>query len=83
MAELSAAAHVGVASERDVLLATKLHVPRRQPGFLLRPRLARALDEGLAGRLILVCAPAGSGKTALLADWVRSGGPLLVPPAAR
>ena len=68
MAELSAAAHSGVAaSERDVLLATKLHVPRPQPGFVARPRLVQALDEGLARRLILVCAPAGFGKTALLA----------------
>ena len=36
--------------------------------------LVEALDEGLARRLILVCAPAGFGKTALLADWVRRGG---------
>ena len=72
MAELSAAAHSGVAaSERDVLLATKLHVPRQQPGFVARPRLVHALDEGLARRLILVSAPAGSGKTALLAGWAR------------
>jgi len=56
-----------------VLLATKLHVPGQQPGFVARPRLAEALDEGLARGLILVCAPAGSGKTALLADWARRG----------
>jgi len=56
-----------------VLLATKLHVPRPQPGFVARPRLVRALDEGLARRLILVCAPAGSGKTVVLADWAPSG----------
>ena len=62
-----------VASGPDVLLATKLHVPRPRPGFVPRPRLAGALDEGLARRLILVCAPAGSGKTALLAGWARSG----------
>src|SRR5262249_62359707 len=61
------------APEQDVLRATKLHVPRLQPGFVYRPRLAEALDEGLARRLILVCAPAGSGKTALLAHWARSG----------
>ena len=74
MAELSAAAPAGVAaSERDVLLATKLHVPRPRKGFVARPRLVGALDEGLAGRLILVCAPAGFGKTALVADWARSG----------
>jgi LuxR family maltose regulon positive regulatory protein len=34
-----------------------------------RPRLAGALGGGL----VLVCAPAGFGKTALLADWLRSG----------
>ena len=60
-------------AERDVLLATKLHVPARQAGLVLRPRLAGGLDEGLAQGLILVCAPAGYGKTVLLADWVRSG----------
>ena len=74
MAEPSAAAPAGVAgSGPDVLLATKLHVPRPQPGFVPRPRLAEALGEGLARRLILVCAQAGSGKTALLADWAPSG----------
>ena len=71
MPEPPAAAPVGVAaSEQDVLLATKLHVPGPRPGFVARPRLAGAL----AGGLVLVCAPAGFGKTALLADWLRSGG---------
>ena len=55
----------------DGLLATKLYLPRLQPGFLARPRLAEGLDEGLARGLVLVCAPAGFGKTALLADWAR------------
>ncbi len=74
MAEPPAVASAGVAaSERDVLLATKLHVPGPRPGFVARPRLVGALGEGLARGLVLVCAPAGFGKTALLADWVRSG----------
>jgi LuxR family maltose regulon positive regulatory protein len=55
------------------LLATKLHVPRPVPGFVARPRLAGQLSSGLATGLILVCAPAGSGKTSLVADWVRGG----------
>ena len=59
--------------ERDVLLATKLHVPALQAGLVLRPRLAGRLYEGLAQGLVLVCAPAGYGKTVLLAEWVRSG----------
>jgi LuxR family maltose regulon positive regulatory protein len=74
MAELPAPAPVGAAaSERDVLLATKLHVPQPQPGFVGRVRLVSALEEGLAQQLVLICAPPGAGKTALLADWARSG----------
>ena len=60
-------------SERDVLLAAKLHVPGPRPGFVPRPRLAGRLDEGLARGLVLVCAPAGYGKTTLLAGWARHG----------
>ncbi len=58
---------------QDVLLATKLHVPRPQPGVVPRPRLAQQLDEGLGRGLVLVCAPAGYGKTVLLADWAQRG----------
>ena len=61
-------------SGQDALLATKLHVPRPRPGFVPRQRLAEALGEGLARGRVLVCAPAGFGKTALLADWARGGG---------
>ena len=71
MAEPPAAAPVGVAAAgQDVLLATKLHVPGPRPGFVPRPRLTGKLAPGL----VLVCAPAGFGKTTLLADWLRSGG---------
>ena len=74
MTEPPAAARLGIAAaERDVLLATKLHVPDPRPGFVPRPRLADRLDEGLGRGLVLVCAPAGSGKTALLAGWARCG----------
>jgi LuxR family maltose regulon positive regulatory protein len=62
------------APERDVLLATKLHMPASRPDLVPRPRLAGRLDEGLARGLVLVCAPAGYGKTVLLADWARRGG---------
>src|SRR5215471_12689261 len=58
----------------DALLATKLHVPRPQPGFVPRPRLVEAVGAGLARGRVLVCAPAGFGKTALLADWARGDG---------
>jgi LuxR family maltose regulon positive regulatory protein len=54
---------------RDVLLTTKLHRPRTRPGFVPRPRLAGRLAHTRGGELTLVCAPAGFGKTALVADW--------------
>ena len=74
MAEPPPAAPTGAAaSGQDLLLATKLHVPGPQPGFVTRPRVAETLGEGLAQGLALVCAPAGFGKTALLAHWARSG----------
>ena len=56
------------------MLATKLHLPRLQPGLIPRPHLTEALGDGLAGALTLVSAPAGFGKTALLADWIRREG---------
>jgi len=62
------------APEQDVLLATKLHFPGPRPDLVARQRLTARLDEGLAGGLVLVCAPAGYGKTVLLADWARRAG---------
>src|SRR4029453_7544482 len=58
-------------AERDALLATKLHAPRPRPGFVLRPRLLEHLQEGMGQQVVLVCTPAGFGKTSLLADWAR------------
>src|SRR5215218_9757026 len=55
----------------DALLATKLHIPHTRPGFVVRPRLVDRLAPAHEGELTLVCAPAGFGKTALLADWAR------------
>src|SRR5436190_5580905 len=75
MADPPAAAPAGITmSGQDVLLATKLNVPRPQPGFVPRRRPAEALGDGLARGRVLVCAPAGFGKTALLANWGRGGG---------
>jgi LuxR family maltose regulon positive regulatory protein len=64
----------GGAAELDALLATRLHVPRTRRGLVARPRLVDRLTEGLEGELAVVCAPAGFGKTALLADWIRRSG---------
>ncbi len=51
------------------LLVTKLRLPRPPADFVARRRLLDRLDEGLERELTLVSAPAGSGKTSLLADW--------------
>src|SRR4029077_1410362 len=64
----------GAVRGRDALLATKLYVPRGPAGFVARSRLTVPLGDGPAGRTVLVCAPAGVRKTALLAAWA-SGGP--------
>src|SRR5215216_3064292 len=53
------------------LLATKLFVPRPRPDLVPRPRLLARLDAGLdPGRCSLLSAPAGAGKTSLLAAWL-------------
>lgn len=52
------------------LLATKLFAPRWRRGLVLRPRLVAQLDQGTGRPLTLVCAPAGFGKTTLLAEWL-------------
>ncbi len=58
------------------ILATKLYIPPPRPGIVPRPHLIERLDEGLAkgGRLTLVSAPAGFGKTTLVSEWMASCG---------
>ncbi len=53
-----------------LLLETKLYVPRSPRGLVPRPRLSERLDRGTASKLMLVSAPAGFGKTSLLAEWL-------------
>ena len=52
------------------LLETKLFLPPPRPGLVARPRLRERLHRGLVAKLTLVSAPAGFGKTTLLADWI-------------
>jgi LuxR family transcriptional regulator, maltose regulon positive regulatory protein len=52
----------------DVLIESKLHAPRARSEWVERPALAHDLDStGI--KLVLVGAPAGYGKTTLLAQW--------------
>ncbi|CAN5289845.1 LuxR C-terminal-related transcriptional regulator [soil metagenome] len=52
------------------LIATKLYLPKPRRGLVARPRLLERLRRGSDSRLTLVSAPAGFGKTTLLADWL-------------
>ncbi|TDB70889.1 LuxR C-terminal-related transcriptional regulator [Micromonospora sp. KC721] len=55
------------------LLASRLTPPALPEPLLWRPRLADRLDAATAGPVTLVRAPAGWGKTTLLAAWARAG----------
>jgi len=52
------------------LLATKLFIPPVRRELVPRPRLVERLNAGLQRKLTLISAPAGFGKTTLLAEWI-------------
>jgi LuxR family transcriptional regulator, maltose regulon positive regulatory protein len=54
------------------LLSTKLHRPLPRVHLVRRPSLLERLTQGVAGPLTLVSAPAGFGKTTLLAQWIEA-----------
>lgn len=58
--------------EPPVLLATKLHVPALRDRLIGRAWLVQGLSSGNVRKLTLLSAPAGWGKTTLLAQWVDS-----------
>ncbi len=53
---------------------SKFRVPTAPQHFLHRARLTELLDDLAAYPVTAVVAPAGAGKTALAADWIRHGG---------
>src|SRR5918994_1408410 len=57
------------------LLETKLYIPTWRPGLVSRRRLIERLDQGAERKLTLVSAPAGFGKTTLLAEWLAASQP--------
>jgi LuxR family maltose regulon positive regulatory protein len=52
------------------ILATKLYIPPVRANLVPRPRLIERLDECLNRKLTLISAPAGSGKTTAISEWV-------------
>ncbi len=58
----------------DQGFATALRVPRLRTQLVRRPHLLELLQRGMEATLILVSAPAGFGKTTLLAQWLAESG---------
>src|SRR6266851_4372984 len=54
----------------SLLLETKIYLPKVRRGLVPRPRLGERLNRGAELKLTLVSAPAGFGKTTLLAAWL-------------
>jgi LuxR family transcriptional regulator, maltose regulon positive regulatory protein len=67
LGELASSVHTPLTNV--LLLLTKLHVPHPRPSLVRRSHLTKQLQHGMEGSLILVSAPAGFGKTTLLAQW--------------
>jgi LuxR family maltose regulon positive regulatory protein len=61
-------------TKTDVLIRTKLHLPYIRPELVQRPRLQEKVAQGLHGPLTLVTAPAGFGKTTLIASSIKDCG---------
>ena len=52
----------------------KYIAPRRRPDTTRRPRLNRRLNDALDRDVIVICAPAGYGKSTLVVDWLDDSG---------
>src|SRR4051794_19790487 len=59
-----------VSAPQIPLLESKLHVPRRRRAVVQRSRLVHRLDRDALPAVVLVSAPAGFGKTTLVAEWL-------------
>ena len=64
--------NVGAAPSQTQLIRTKIAVPRARAGVVLRPRLVKRLWQAVERPFTLASAPAGFGKTTLLATAVQS-----------
>ena len=48
-----------------------MFIPPPRPDLVPRPHLIHKLNEGLSGKLTLISAPAGYGKSTLIVEWIR------------
>jgi len=65
---------VPMQSSGAVVAATKLHIPAVRPELIIRRALVDELSSPAPRTLVLVEAPAGYGKTTLLAEWSSAEG---------
>ena len=56
------------------ILSTKLYIPPTRVKSVSRARLIGQLNAGLHGKLTLISAPAGFGKTTLVSEWLAQCG---------
>ena len=59
-----------VAMVSNEFLETKFFIPSSRANLVKRDRLIQALHQSIKGKLTLISAPAGFGKTTLLAQWL-------------
>jgi LuxR family maltose regulon positive regulatory protein len=55
---------------KQIVIQTKLYRPAIGANSVERPRLISRLDDALKGRVTLISAPAGYGKTTLVLQWL-------------
>jgi LuxR family maltose regulon positive regulatory protein len=53
-----------------IILATKLYIPQPRQNIVDRSRLIRKIENGITGKLTLISAPAGFGKTTITSQWI-------------
>lgn len=58
----------------STLITTKLYIPRPRHKLVSRSVLLARLNEGLTGKLTLISAASGYGKTTLMAEWCATRG---------
>ena len=58
----------------DLFIHSKLRMPFIRSNLVLRPQLQKRIEQGIGGLLTLITAPAGFGKTTLVASCVASCG---------
>jgi LuxR family maltose regulon positive regulatory protein len=63
--------HIILVAMTTQILQTKLYIPPTRLEVVPRPRLMAVLNRTLTAPLTLVSAPAGFGKTTLVANWMQ------------